>query len=215
MEWAIKFIDFILHLDLYLDILIQNYGSVIYLILFLIIFIETGLVVMPFLPGDSLLFIAGAFAARGDMNIFLLFITLSIAAIIGDSFNYWIGSYIGNKVFTNNRFVKKEYIDRTKEFYAKYGGKTIVLARFIPIIRTFAPFVAGIGRMEYSKFLGFNILGGLAWVGILLFGGYFFGRIQFVQDNLMKFILLIIFISIIPVIVEYLRNRKRKKANLI
>lgn len=211
MELAIKFIDFLLHLDRYLDILIQNYGSIIYLILFLIVFIETGLVVMPFLPGDSLLFIAGAFAARGDMNIIFLFITLSIAAIIGDSFNYWIGSYIGDKVFTNNRFVKKQYVDRTKEFYAKYGGKTIVLARFLPIIRTFAPFVAGIGRMEYSKFLGFNILGGLAWVGILLFGGYFFGRIQFVQENLMKFILLIIFISIIPVIIEYVRNRKRKK----
>ena len=118
---------------------------------------------------------------------------------------------IGDKVFVKNRFVKKEYIDKTKEFYSKYGGKTIVLARFIPIIRTFAPFVAGIGRMEYSKFLGFNILGGLAWVGILLFGGYFFGRIQFVQDNLMKFILLIIFISIIPVIIEYIRNKKSRK----
>ena len=211
MEWIIKLIDFVLHLDRYLDVLIQNYGSIIYLILFLIIFIETGLIVMPFLPGDSLLFIAGAFAARGDMNIFLLFIILSIAAIIGDSFNYWIGSYIGDKVFVKNRFVKKEYIDKTKEFYSKYGGKTIVLARFIPIIRTFAPFVAGIGRMEYSKFLGFNILGGLAWVGILLFGGYFFGRIQFVQDNLMKFILLIIFISIIPVIIEYIRNKKSRK----
>lgn len=215
MEWAIKLIDFILHLDLYLDTLIQNYGSVIYLILFLIIFVETGLVVMPFLPGDSLLFIAGAFAAKGDMNIILLFIILSIAAIMGDSFNYWIGSYIGDKVSVNNRFVKKEHLDKTREFYAKYGGKTIVLARFIPIIRTFAPFVAGVGRMEYSKFLGFNVLGGLAWVGSLLFGGYFFGRIQFVQDNLMKFILLIIFISIIPVIVEYLRSRTRKKANLI
>jgi len=214
MEWAIKLIDFILHLDKYLDILIRDYGSVIYLILFAIIFIETGLIVMPFLPGDSLLFIAGAFAARGDMNVILLFIIMGLAAIIGDSFNYWIGNYIGEKVFANNRFVKKEYIDRTKEFYAKYGGKTIVLARFVPIIRTFAPFVAGVGKMKYSRFLGFNILGGLAWVGILLFGGYFFGRIQFVQDNLMKFILLIIFISIIPIIIEYARNRKRKKTSL-
>src|SRR3989338_9015006 len=214
MEIVLTLIDFVLHVDKHLQVFVQTYGAWVYAILFAIIFIETGLVVMPFLPGDSLLFIPGAFAARGDMNIIILFIALSIAAIIGDSFNYWIGSYIGDRVFVNNRFVKKEHIDKTKEFYSKYGGKTIVLARFIPIIRTFAPFVAGIGRMEYSKFLGFNILGGLAWVGILLFGGYFFGRIQFVQDNLMKFILLIIFISIIPIIIEYVRNRKRKKTSL-
>ncbi|MDO8509272.1 MAG: DedA family protein [Nanoarchaeota archaeon] len=217
MELISRFTDLILHVDKYLDILIQNYGTAIYVILFLVIFLETGLVITPFLPGDSLLFIAGTFASQGDMNVLLLFGLLSVAAIIGDSFNYWMGSYLGEKIFLRGRFVKKEYIDKTKDFYQKHGGKTIILARFVPIIRTFAPFVAGIGRMKYSRFLGFNIIGGIAWVGIFLFGGYYFGRIKFVQDNLTEFILLIIFISIIPIIIEVIRNKikKRKTINTI
>ncbi len=202
-----KTIDFILHIDKYLDIILQDYGTYVYLILFLIIFVETGLVIMPFLPGDSLLFIAGAFAANGSMNVLLLFLSLSLAAIIGDSFNYFIGKKIGNRV-TNNRWVKKEYIEKTQNFYDKHGGKTIVLARFVPIVRTFAPFVAGIGKMDYTKFLGFNVFGGIIWVGLFIFGGYFFGGMKIVQDNLSIFLLLIIFLSIVPVIVEIIRNRK-------
>lgn len=199
-------IDFILHLDNYLGSIIKSYGIIAYLILFLIIFIETGLVIMPFLPGDSLLFVAGAFAARRFLDIYLLFFLLSAAAIIGDSINYWIGGYSGNKL-EKSRFVKKEYLDRTKEFYNKHGGKTIVLARFIPIIRTFAPFVAGIGKMDYVKFLGFNVFGGMIWVGVFLFGGYFFGQINFIEENLSLVIISIIFISLLPVAFEFIKHK--------
>lgn len=205
------FFDFILHVDKYLDVIIQNYGAAAYIILFLIIFCETGLVIAPFFPGDSLLFIAGAFAARGTMNEFLLFLILSLAAIIGDSFNYMVGNYTGEKLISNNKLIKKEHIDKTKAFYEKHGGKTIILARFIPIIRTFAPFVAGIGAMEYKRFLSYNVVGGITWVAIFIFSGYYFGKIPFVQENLTYVILLIIFLSILPVIITFIKNKIKNK----
>ena len=200
-------IDFILHIDKYLNILIQNYGTLVYVILFLVIFVETGLVIMPFLPGDSLLFVAGTFAAADSLNVYVLFAILSVAAIIGDTVNYWIGNYFGEKIFA--KFIKKEYLEKTKLFYEKYGKKTIIFARFIPIIRTFAPFVAGLGKMNYAFFLSYNIIGGISWVAIFIFAGYFFGNIPFVKDNLAVIILAIIIISIIPPMVEYYRHKKR------
>ncbi len=208
MSVITKTIDVILNLDKYVSIIIQHYGIFTYLILFVIIFLETGLVITPFLPGDSLLFVSGTFAAKSVINIYLLFLVLALAAILGDTLNYWIGNYFGEKIFKNNRFFKAEYLDKTKEFYNKHGKKTIVLARFIPIIRTFAPFVAGIGKMDYFKFLIFNIIGGISWVALFLFSGYFFGGIPFVQRNLAFIILIIIFISLIPPIVEFLKKRK-------
>jgi membrane-associated protein len=212
MELITGFIDLILHLDKYLDMIIQRFDAWTYLLLFFVIFMETGFVVTPFLPGDSLIFAAGAFAARPDspLNPVLLFVLLSLAAIAGDTANYWIGHYIGPKAFSgNSRFLKKEYLDRTHAFYEKYGGKTIVLARFIPIIRTFAPFVAGIGAMTYWKFISYNILGGIIWVALFTFGGYFFGNLPFVEENFTLVILAIIFISVLPAIIEYLRERVR------
>ncbi|MBI2499617.1 DedA family protein [Candidatus Woesearchaeota archaeon] len=205
-----KLFDFIMHIDKYLGSIIQNYGTFSYFILFLIIFLETGLVITPFLPGDSLIFVAGTFAAKNVINVYLLFLILIVAAILGDTFNYWIGNYFGENVFSKSRFFKKEYLDKTKEFYDKYGGKTIILARFIPIIRTFAPFVAGIGKMNYFRFLVFNISGGVFWVALFLFGGYFFGNIKFVQDNLSLVVLAIILLSLIPPIIEFLKRRKTR-----
>ncbi len=198
-------IDFILHIDKYLHLIVQNYGILSYLILFFIVFCETGLVVTPFLPGDSLLFVAGTLAANGILNLFFLFIVFVIAAILGDTVNYWIGNYFGERVFL--RFVNKNYIERTKEFYRKHGGKTIVIARFIPIIRTFAPFIAGVGKMNYLRFLIFNVIGAIVWVGIFVFGGYYFGGISFVQNNLSFILLGIIIISLIFPLVEYFRHR--------
>ena len=206
-------IDFIIHIDEHIGTFVQTYGSFTYVILFLIIFLETGLVIAPFLPGDSLLFVTGAFAAQGIINIFYLFILLSLAAIIGDSVNYYIGNVFGERVFKNSRFFKKEYLEKTENFYHKHGGKTIIFARFIPIIRTFAPFVAGIGKMNYKRFVSYNILGGLAWVALFLLSGYYFGAIPFVQDNLTLIIILIIFISILPPIIEYIRQKKTHKTN--
>jgi len=208
-----KIIDFILHLDKYISILIQDFGLWTYLILFLIVFCETGLVVTPFLPGDSLLFAVGAFAAKGSLNILWSFIILSAAAIIGDTVNYWIGHILGPKVFNNekSRFFKKEYLDRTHQFYEKYGGETIIIARFVPIIRTFAPFVAGIGSMTYWKFLSYNIIGGIGWVAIFVFGGYFFGRIPFVEKNFTVIIFVIIIISMLPGIIEIIRHRRNAR----
>ena len=208
MDFISSVIDFILHLDKHLNEIIQTYGIWTYLLLFLIIFMETGLVITPFLPGDSLIFAAGAFAAQGSLNVFVLFILLSLAAILGDTVNYWIGHYIGPKAFSGNvRFLKKEYLDRTHAFYEKHGGKTIILARFIPIIRTFAPFVAGIGAMTYSHFIVYNVVGGVLWVGLFTFGGYFFGNLPFVKDNFIIVIITIIFISVLPAVVEVVRER--------
>jgi len=199
-------IEFILHFDKYLSIVIENYGVWVYAILFLIILLETGFVIAPFLPGDSLLFIAGVFAANGEMNIIILIILLAFAAIAGDSINYSIGRYLGPKVFK----YKKEYLERTKNFYEKYGNKTIILARFIPIVRTFAPFVAGIGRMNYNKFLTYNVVGGLIWVLLFTLAGYFFGNIPIIEENLTIVILIIILLSIVPPVIEYIKHKIKK-----
>lgn len=209
----IKFLfDFILHLDVYLDQIIANYGSLTYAILFIIIFIETGLVVTPFLPGDSLLFAAGAFAALGSLNIFLLLALLTVAAILGDTVNYWIGHFFGEKLVANPRIpIKKEHIEKTQKFFDKHGGKTIILARFVPIIRTFAPFVAGIGKMHYGQFISFNFIGGIAWVLLLTLTGFFFGNIPMVKDNFSTVIIAIIFISVIPMIIQALINKLQKE----
>ncbi|MCJ7546435.1 MAG: DedA family protein [Deltaproteobacteria bacterium] len=211
MELINGFIEILLHLDKHLDLIIRNYGMWTYAIFFFIIFLETGFVVTPFLPGDSLLFAIGSFAALGSLDVRLLIVSLSIAAIAGDTVNYWIGNFTGPKVFSKekSRFLNKEYLLRTHRFYEKYGGKTIVLARFIPIIRTFAPFVAGIGSMMYSRFIVYNITGGIAWVLIFVLGGYFFGNIPFVKKNFSLVIFAIIIISVLPAIIEFLRSRKR------
>ena len=210
MELISFIVDFILHLDEHLSTIIQNYGTWTYLLLFLIIFLETGLVVTPFLPGDSLLFAAGTFAALGALNVGVLFLLLSVAAILGDTVNYWIGHYIGPRAFSGNiRFLKKEYLDRTHEFYERHGGKTIILARFIPIIRTFAPFVAGVGAMTYPRFIAYNVIGGVLWVTIFTFGGYYFGNLTFVKENFTLVILAIIFISVLPGVIEFFKERAR------
>ena len=204
-------IDFILHIDKYLGIIIQTYGALTYFIVFLIIFLETGLVIAPFLQGDSLVFVLGAFAAKGYLNLALLFIILSLVAILGDTLNYWIGNYFGERVFAKSRFFKQEYLDKTKNFYAKHGSKTIILARFVPIVRTFAPFVAGIGKMNYFKFLSFNIIGGLIWISLFLFAGFFFGEIPLIEENLTIVIFIIVGISLLPPIIEYLRCRRKSR----
>lgn len=203
------FLDFFLHIDKYLGPIVQNYGGWTYGLLFLIIFLETGLVVAPFLPGDSLLFAAGAFAAQGFLNPLFLFIFLSAAAILGDTVNYWIGYRIGKKIFERDRpFISEEYLKRTQNFYEKHGKKTIILARFIPIIRTFAPFIAGVGRMNYVQFLSYNIIGGFFWIALFVFSGYFFGNVPVVQNNFSAVILAIIVISVIPAIVEFWKHKK-------
>lgn len=210
MDLITFIVDFILHLDKHLSTIIQNYGTWTYLLLFLIIFMETGLVVTPFLPGDSLLFAAGTFAGLGALNVWVLFFLLSAAAILGDTVNYWIGHYIGPRAFSGNiRFLRKEYLDRTHEFYERHGGKTIILARFIPIIRTFAPFVAGIGAMTYPHFIAYNVIGGVLWVGLFVFGGYFFGNLPVVKENFTLVILAIIFISVLPGVIEFFKERAR------
>jgi membrane-associated protein len=211
MEFIAYFIDIFMHLDKHLSIIIQNYGTLTYVILFLIIFCETGLVVTPFLPGDSLLFAVGTFAAIGALDVSVVFVLLTIAAVAGDTVNYWIGNFVGPKVFhkDNVRFLNKKHLDRTHQFYEKYGGKTIIIARFIPIIRTFAPFVAGIGSMTYGRFLSYNIIGGILWIAVCVFAGYFFGNIPIVKQNFSIVILAIIFISIMPGVIEFLRHRYR------
>jgi membrane-associated protein len=212
MELINKIIDFALHLDRYLSAIIQQYGLWTYVILFAVIFIETGFVVMPFLPGDSLLFAAGTFAALKAFKVGWLILVLAAAAIIGDTVNYWIGHYVGPKVFSKEkaRFFKKEHLDRTHAFYEKHGGKTIIIARFVPIIRSFAPFVAGIGRMSYGKFIAYNVVGGVGWVVLLVGAGYFFGNIPVVRKNFSLAILAIIALSTVPVVTEFLRHRKKK-----
>jgi len=206
-------IDLFLHLDEHLSVIIQTYGTWTYLLLLLVIFMETGFVVTPFLPGDSLLFAAGTFAspALGSaLNIWIMWGLLCLAAVAGDTVNYWIGHFIGPRAFSGEiRFLKKEYLDRTHDFYERHGGKTIVLARFIPIIRTFAPFVAGVGAMSYGHFIAFNVVGGVAWVTLFLWGGYFFGTLPFVQNNFSFVVLGIIFISVLPAILEVLKERFR------
>ena len=212
MEFLKKIVDIALHLDKYLSAVIQQYGLWTYVILFAVIFVETGFVVMPFLPGDSLLFAAGTFAALKALDIRLLILLLSAAAIIGDTVNYWVGHRLGPKVFCRDdaRFFKKEYLDRTHAFYEKHGGKTIIIARFVPIIRSFAPLVAGIGRMSYGRFLAFNVIGGIGWVVLLTGIGYFFGNIPFVKKNYSIAVLTIIAISTVPIAVEYFRHRKKR-----
>ncbi len=209
MDYVKYLIDFILHIDVHLSELIRDYGVQTYAILFAIIFVETGLVIMPFLPGDSLLFAAGAFTAKGDFDLGLLGLGLSIAAIAGDSLNYAIGHYLGPKVFSRNyRWLNREHLQRTEAFYEKHGGKTIILARFIPIIRTFAPFVAGVGTMHYPRFLAYNIVGALLWVWSFLLLGYFFGNLPMVKKNFTLVIFAIIFLSILPIIVEFVKSRR-------
>jgi membrane-associated protein len=212
VEWISSFVDMILHLDQHLLVLVQNYGAWIYGILFLILFCETGLVVTPFLPGDSLLFVAGAIAGAGSMNVHLLVVLLLAAAVLGDSLNYAIGHYIGPKVFRfdDSWFFRKAYVERTHRFFERHGGKTIVLARFVPIIRTYAPFVAGIGGMDYRRFLLFNVTGAVLWVALLTYAGYLFGNLPAVRNNLSLVILGIIVLSISPGIFELLRHKLKR-----
>jgi membrane-associated protein len=209
VEFLLSFVDLVLHLDKHLPLLIQQYGTWIYLALFLVIFCETGLVVTPFLPGDSLLFIAGAIAATGAMAPDVLVVLLVSASFLGDNTNYWVGRLAGPKIFKSNtsRLLNRDYLDKTRQFYQKHGGKAIILARFFPIIRTFAPFVAGMGRMDYRRFIAFSFSGSIAWVGSFVLGGYFFGNIPFIKQNLTLVMLAIIFVSILPGIIGYLRHR--------
>ncbi|QHL88666.1 DedA family protein [Nibribacter ruber] len=212
MELLRQFIDLFLHLDQHLSQIISDYGMWTYAILFLIIFVETGVVVMPFLPGDSLLFVAGAFAAKGDLNVVWLLVLLFVAAFLGDTLNYLIGDYFGPRVFRRDyRFLKREYLLKTQAYYEKHGGKTIIFARFIPIIRTFAPFVAGVGTMKYSKFISYNIIGGILWVGGFVMAGYFFGSLPWVKKYFTFIIFGIILISVIPPIIEVLRQKFGKQ----
>lgn len=212
MEILTTLLDFFLHLDVHLGELIHNYGGWTYAILFLIIFMETGFVVTPFLPGDSLLFAAGTFAALGSLDPILLFFLLFTAAVLGDSVNYWIGSVVGLRAFEKNRrFLNQEHLEKTQRFFEKHGGKTIVLARFVPIVRTFAPFVAGVGTMRYRNFVFYNILGGFLWTSILVFSGYFVGNIPFVKENFEIAIMGIIFLSVLPMIIEYINARRERK----
>ncbi len=206
-------LDFILHLDKYLNLIVESRGHWAYAIFFLIIFAETGLVVTPFLPGDSLLFALGAFAAVDSLSIFWLFLVLCSAAILGDSVNYWLGKRIGSRILEKNKvwFIKQEHIEKTQRFYAKYGAKTIVMARFVPIVRTLAPFVAGIGKMSYRRFFSYNVFGGILWIGLFLFGGFYFGNLKIVKENFGAAILLIIFFSILPGIIEFFRAKLKKR----
>ena len=212
MQFLQTVFDIFLHLDKNLASIITQYGTFTYILLFAIIFLETGFVVTPFLPGDSLLFVAGTLAASSSLNIVWLLILLSLAAILGDTVNYWIGHFIGPKVFSrdNARFFKKEYLEKTRQFYAKYGGKTIILARFVPIIRTFAPFVAGVGRMHYGQFIAYNIVGGLLWVFLFTAGGFWFGNLPIVKNNFHLTIFAIIILSILPGVIEYFKHRREK-----
>ncbi|MEO0249192.1 MAG: DedA family protein [candidate division WOR-3 bacterium] len=210
MELFGNFLELFLHIDKHLDRVIQTYGTATYLLLFGIIFVETGLVVTPFLPGDSLLFTAGVFAGRGALEVEWLYLLLTTAAILGDNTNYWIGRFVGPRVFRSEsaRFLKKEYLHRTHRFFERYGTKAIIMARFVPIVRTFMPFVAGIGAMTYRRFFFYDLLGGNLWVSICVFAGYFFGGLPFVKQNFSLVVLAIVFISVLPAILEYLKNRR-------
>jgi len=209
MELVRWFVDFLLHLDRHLAEIIQNYGVWTYLILFLIIFCETGLVVAPFLPGDSLLFATGAFCAGRGLSLGWILLLLSVAAILGDTVNYWVGYWLGPNALKNqHRWLKREHLDRTHAFFEKYGGKTIILARFVPIVRTFAPFVAGIGSMTYWRFITYNVVGGLIWVGGFVLAGYWFGNQPVVKKNFTLVILAIIVVSVLPMVIEFIRHRR-------
>jgi membrane-associated protein len=213
MDLIRQLIDFVLHLDVHLDELIRNYGAWTYGILFFIVFLETGFVVTPFLPGDSLLFAVGTFAARGSFDLYLAMLLLSVAAVLGDTVNYWIGWWVGPKVFhQESRFLNRKHLQRTHEFYERYGGKTIIIARFVPIIRTFAPFVAGIGTMSYGRFIAYNVIGGIGWVVSITLAGYFFGNIPIVKNNFTFVIFAIIIISMLPGVIEYVRHHRRSRA---
>ena len=213
-DLLLTFIDLFLHLDRHLGDILSYFGVWTYVLVFLIIFCETGLVVTPILPGDSLLFGLGAFAAnpylKGPLEVEWLFVTLSVAAVAGDTVNYAVGHYIGPRVFHDGkyRFLKREYLDRTRRFYEKHGGKTIVIARFIPIIRTFAPFVAGIGAMSYPRFISYNVIGGISWIAVFIFGGYFFGNLPLIKNNFTLVIIVIIILSVMPGVIEYFRQRR-------
>ena len=206
--------DFVMHLDKHLLTLVSDYGMWVNLLLFVIVFAETGFVATPFLPGDSLLFAAGAIAATGALNVYVIIAILVIAAIAGDTVNYWVGHYIGSKVFKKQKslFFNPEYLDRTNKFFEKYGGKTIIIARFAPIIRTFAPFIAGVGRMSYMRFALYNVIGACCWVPLLSFMGYFMGNLSFVKHHFSFMVIAIIVISLIPVVVEYFKYSKGKNA---
>ncbi len=210
MDLVRLLVDWVLHLDTHLDTLIQGYGVWTYLVLFVIIFCETGLVATPFLPGDSLLFAVGTFAARGSFDLVVVLLVLAAAAVLGDTANYWIGHAVGPKVFHKEgvRFLNRRHLERTHEFYERHGGKTIIIARFVPIIRTFAPFVAGIGRMSYGRFIAYNVFGGVGWVALLTLGGYFFGNLPVVKENFSIVIMAIIVISILPGVIEFIRQRR-------
>lgn len=211
MEFLNYLVDLFLNLDVHLHELILQYGTFTYAILFIVIFAETGFVFTPFLPGDSLLFAAGTFAAKGSFDVTLLFVILSIAAVLGDTINYWVGHFIGLKIFDKYpRLLKKEYLDRTHQFYEKHGGKTIILARFFPIIRTFAPFVAGVGKMTYSKFISYNVIGGVLWCALFIYVGYFFGNLDFVKNNFSIIVLTIIIIPGLPTAYEFTRQLIKK-----
>jgi membrane-associated protein len=211
MELLKETIDVVLHLNRHLDAMVVQFGPWLYVLLFLVIFCETGLVVTPFLPGDSLLFAVGALAARPNgLSIWILLVSLLAAAIMGDSVNYWIGKIFGDRLPRRfPRLIRPQHLQKTHEFYERYGGKTIIIARFVPIVRTFAPFVAGVGRMDYSRFMTFNVLGALLWVGLLLLCGYFFGNLAPVRENFSLVVLIIIILSILPAVVEFFRERKR------
>ncbi len=212
MNYILQAINFILHIDSYLNAIIIRFGPWTYGLLFFLIFLETGFVVTPFLPGDSLLFAAGTFAARGALNPWMLFILMSIAAVAGDTANYWIGHAIGARAFTGEiKWLKKDYLDRTHAFFEKHGGKTIFLARFVPIVRTFAPFVAGVSEMTYGYFISYNVFGGIAWVALFTFAGFFFGNIPFVRKNFEIVIVAIVFISLVPAVVEWWKARNANK----
>ncbi|MFO1019986.1 MAG: DedA family protein [Planctomycetales bacterium] len=213
MDSLKQLVDLILHLDHHMDQLLAYFGSTTYLVLFAVIFAETGLVVTPFLPGDSLLFAIGAVAARGSLDITLLFVLLTVAAILGDTVNYWVGAMLGPKIFRgeNVRFLNKKHLEKTHEFFERYGGKTIILARFVPIVRTFAPFVAGMGKMTYRRFMAYNVIGGVVWIALFLMAGYAFGNMEAVRKNFTLVIFAIIGISILPGVYEYWRERKRLK----
>lgn len=203
-------VDLFLHLDKHLSAVITQYGAWTYGLLFFVIFIETGFVITPFLPGDSLIFAAGTFAALGSLNVWFLFFLLVIAAVLGDTVNYWIGHYLGDRAY-QIKWIKKEYLDRTHGFFEKYGVKTIFLARFVPIVRTFAPFVAGIGHMSYKDFFSYNVIGGITWVALFTFTGYFFGNIPFIRDHFSLVVIAIVLISLLPMVFEAVKVKRESK----